>query len=410
MQTDFRTLGGQLNHPAGQTYQRITECTGRFSLETGHGHQDRMVAVERKLSLGVRTVTVGRADSRPVRKQIQPPDREVLLTLPRRPVDWDGRTSCELAFRGPVCFPTDHPYVGSGLQDNAREAGETGPGGTGLAECDLERDAAVLGDEVENDPVNLPVAANVEIETSDPSYTLFGSVANKLQLLSDRGYSPAVLNQLHRSRVRSTNMTYESKWKLFNEFCSRRNTDPFTVSSPVVANFLMELARDRSLSYSTLAGYRSAISRVIILTTGEDLSLCPVLNQLMKSFKRSQPVSAMRIPAWDFSVVLNYLLSVNNNSCDLKTLTMKTVFLLALASGDRKSALAALSRSKIRVLADMIVVPHVDRYVPKSYFVKKNTTKIRELRLPFIADSSRGGVSRDRGLVLQWTCRCTPVC
>ena len=102
----------------------------------------------------------------------------------------------------------------------------------------------------------------------------------------------------------------------------------------------------------------------------------------------------MRIPAWDFSVVLNYLLKVNNNSCDLKTLTMKTVFLLALASGDRKSALAALSRSKIRILADMIVVPYVDRYVPKSYFVKRNTTKIRELRLPFIADSSRGGRAR----------------
>ena len=75
---------------------------------------------------------------------------------------------------------------------------------------------------------------------------------------------------------------------------------------------------------------------------------------------------------------------------------MKTVFLLALASGDRKSALAALSRSNIRILGDMIVVPYVDRYVPKSYFVKRNTTKIRELKLPFIADSSRGHARRPR--------------
>ena len=118
----------------------------------------------------------------------------------------------------------------------------------------------------------------------------------------------------------------------------------------------------------------------------------------MKSFKRSQPISAIKIPSWDFSVVLNFLLKVDNNSCDLKTLTMKTVFLLALASGDRKSALAALSRSKISVLSDMVVVLYVDRYVPKSYFVKRNTTKIRELRLPFISETSRGGVSGDRGL------------
>ena len=219
MQTDFRALGGQLDHTTGQTYQRITECAGKFSIETGHGHQDRVIAVQRELSLGLRTVTVGSADNRSVRQSIQSTDRAIVLAMPRRPISGDGRTSCELAFRCSVC---DHPYVGGGLQDYAREAGATGPCGTGLAERDLECDAAVLGDEVENDPINLPVAANVEIETSHPTYTIFGSVADKLQRLTDRGYSPAVLNQLHRSRVRSTNLTYESKWKLFQEFCSRK--------------------------------------------------------------------------------------------------------------------------------------------------------------------------------------------
>ena len=67
------------------------------------------------------------------------------------------------------------------------------------------------------------------------------------------------------------------------------------------------------------------------------------------------------------------------------------MFLLALASGDQKSALAALSRSKMRMVGDTVAIPYVDRYVPKSYFVKRKTTKIRELKLPFIAEGSRGG-------------------
>ena len=167
--------------------------------------------------------------------------------------------------------------------------------------------------------------------------------------------------------------------------------DPFSASSPVVANFLTEIAADRSLCFSTLAGYRSAISRVLLLTTGEDLGLCPVLNQLMKSFKRSQPVFSKRVPSWDFSVVLNYLGSVNNMLCDLKILTFKCIFLLALASGDRRSALAALSRSKIRVSSDAVVIPYNENFIPKSYFIKRNTTRIRELRLPFVRCQSSVG-------------------
>ena len=163
------------------------------------------------------------------------------------------------------------------------------------------------------DPSSLPVAANVEVQTSVPSYTIFGSVDNSLQRLADRGYSSAVLNQLHRSRVHSTNLTYESKWKLFSAFCSRQNIDPFNASSPVVANFLTDIAKDRSLSFSTLAGYRSAISRALLLTTGEDLSVCPVLNQLMQSFKRSQPLPVKRIPSWNFQIVFDHLLSVDSD-------------------------------------------------------------------------------------------------
>ena len=348
-----------------------------------------MVAVSRQLPMGLRPVAVGGSDGRPICKQVEQTAGPVFLTLSRRIGLSDRRFGCELAFRGAFCVPTDHDYVGSGDENNTGTTGASATGRTKLAKCVLESSAALDREKMETDPSRLTVAANVEVQTSFPTYPLFGTVAHNLQRLSDRGYSPAVLEQLHRSRVNSTNLTYESKWKLFAAFCSRSAIDPFNASSPVVANFLTEIARDRSLSYSTIAGYRSAISRAILLTTGEDLSCCPILNQLMQSFKRSQPLPSKRLPNWDFSVVFQHLLSVDSSVCDLKTLTYKTVFLITLASGDRRSAVSALSRSRVRETEDAIILPYNDSFVPKSFFMRRNTTKIRELVLPFIRDRSR---------------------
>ena len=59
--------------------------------------------------------------------------------------------------------------------------------------------------------------------------------------------------------------------------------------------FYVNLANDRRLSFSTLAGYCSAIS-LFLLNTGEYVGHDIIISQLMQSFKRTQPVAAGRIP------------------------------------------------------------------------------------------------------------------
>ena len=59
----------------------------------------------------------------------------------------------------------------------------------------------------------------------------------------------------------------------------------------------------------------------------------------MQSFKRTQPVASGRIPELDITLVLKALNTTNNEEIDIKLLTAKTVFLVALASGDQKGAL-----------------------------------------------------------------------
>ena len=224
-------------------------------------------------------------------------------------------------------------------------------------------------------------------------------MVHNLSRLRNEGFSEDVLRQLGASRVTSTNNTYESKWKLFAVFCREKALDPFLASSATVAEFLVHVARSKEASVSTLAGYRSAIGNVLRLTTGFNPGECPLLNQLMKSFKRTQPVPRRRIPVWDISLVLRVLNSPQavNESLSLRLLTAKVVFLVALASGDRCSAVAAL-KVPPRETDEGIQVEFHDDFVPKSYFLKKNLSRIKPLSLPRVTDES-----------LQQVCPCRAV-
>jgi hypothetical protein len=108
-----------------------------------------------------------------------------------------------------------------------------------------------------------------------------------------------------------------------------------------------------------------------------------VLTQLMQSFRRTQRVSARRVPQWDVGFVLNVLswASLANNHLSLHELTAKMVFLLALASGERRHALAAM-RFPPSFSADAVTIEFDPDFVPKSYFLRRNLSRIKPLVLP----------------------------
>ena len=132
-----------------------------------------------------------------------------------------------------------------------------------------------------------------------------------------------------------------------------------------------------------LGRYRSAIGHVVRLVTGFDPGSDALLSQLMKSFHRKQPVSALRIPEWDLTLVLDTLLSYAGRDVDLPlyTLTAKTVFLLSLASGERRHAIAALA-SPPRFGTGSVTLSFHQEFVPKSYFLRTNLTRIGPLSIP----------------------------
>ena len=201
--------------------------------------------------------------------------------------------------------------------------------------------------------------------------------------LKSLGYSHDVLEQLSCSRRTSSNRTYESKWRLFAQFCSDRGCDAFAASPALVADFLLSVARTRHASVSTLAGYRTAVGHVLRLVTGYDPGTCPILSQLMQSFKPTQLVPVSRVPKWDVTLVLDVLCRATSDDVSLSDdlLTAKTVFLFALASGVRRHALAAL-RFPPLFKQGSVTVTYDHAFVPTSYFVRHNLTKLAPLSLP----------------------------
>ena len=116
-----------------------------------------------------------------------------------------------------------------------------------------------------------------------------------------------------------------------------------TPSIKQVSNFFMYLYQDLNRRPSTIDGYRTAIVD-ILGPTGLHISRSSDLNRLLFRFHMDRPKSSRNLSKWDLSAVLNELTKAPfepMKDTDLKHLTLKTAFLLALASGKRCSKIHA---------------------------------------------------------------------
>ena len=139
----------------------------------------------------------------------------------------------------------------------------------------------------------------------------------------------------------------------FVHFCRTKWWQVFNVRSHHFSTYLMHLFRDGLLSSTTIS-HRASVASVLRhwkYDSAED----PHIKLLIRAFRRERPVQRRIMPKWDLHLVLSALISppftleVNNRGrisddvIDLRWRTMKTVFLLALASVRWRSYLHALS-------------------------------------------------------------------
>ena len=141
-------------------------------------------------------------------------------------------------------------------------------------------------------------------------------------------------------------MNYQAKWAVYRAWCHGHGHSVSRPTVPKVADFLLYPRRSLSLSYSSIASYRSMLSGVFHFVLSE-LSSHFVLHDLLRSFCLERPLPSSRVAPWDLLRVLHFLCGPPFeplDSCSLRDLTQKVLFLVSLATARRVGELQEISR------------------------------------------------------------------
>ena len=196
------------------------------------------------------------------------------------------------------------------------------------------------------------------------------------------GFSSTVAEQSLLARRPSSLAVYQVRWSIYRGWC---HSNGHSVSRPTLAkvtDFLYWLRYTRGLSVSSLRGYRSVLSGVFRFHL-PSLSSDLVIQDLLRSFRLSSAERVLRPPAWDLSKVLTYLVSPAFeplSQASFRALTLKTLFLLALATAKRVGELQALSSIVTFVAGDACL-----SYIPQ--FVAKSESLTRSIPRSFLVKS-----------------------
>ena len=158
----------------------------------------------------------------------------------------------------------------------------------------------------------------------------------------------ATLTQAHRA---STASQYERSWKNF-QLWLQKHPDT-TISKKLALQYLHHLAQDRQLNPKTVLVYRNALHLPLlhgfgINTKDQEFSL------LARAQFIQNPPRQRIVPTWNPNKVLSMLEQpqFELHRASSHFLLMKTLFLVALATGNRVSELAAMTRIAVLFTPD----------------------------------------------------------
>ena len=145
-----------------------------------------------------------------------------------------------------------------------------------------------------------------------------------------------------------------------------------------------------------LDGYRTAIVDTLG-PTAHHIAHNADLHRLLSSFHRDRPKSSRNLPKWNLSVVLNELTKAPfepMKDTDLKHLTLKTAFLLALASGKRRSEIHAWVANKVSNLGQWEKVD----FIAKNQLAREGSQSVSPVTIPVLTTIVDRQFKEDRTL------------
>ncbi|XP_042297706.1 uncharacterized protein LOC121916539 [Sceloporus undulatus] len=201
--------------------------------------------------------------------------------------------------------------------------------------------------------------------------------ASRHRLVADGGLeapaltalTPSVRRVIRAAHRPATQRSYASKWKRFLSFLAERSLSPESITVPVVLDFLMSLV-DAGLCLASIKCYLSAICSHFQYDGLPSFFRDPLVKNFLKGCNNLYSQVSLPAPAWSLEVVLAALQSKPFEplaTTDLRLLTWKTVFLVAITSARRAGELCALRRDEpfLRFHKDKVVLRTDITFLPK---------------------------------------------
>lgn len=384
------------------TCGRKVECCCRSTIEEGQGYRNRMVnttgntekVVEdnrtttdrlvcdlREQEDGLVCISISGSEGTGGRCSHDELDKHVRVRLSS---DSYSNTGTEKDIRNRMRDSTDSPIMAQ--TELVRETPEIISSTTDRTTCNTNN-------------VETTKDRNLPSRPRDVQVSCLDFVVDKLK---EKGFSEAAAIRIGNAQRESTRKVYQGKWNAFNDWCHRREIDAFTATLSQVADFLVFLKETKKLAISTIEGYRTAISKILKLSTDVDIGSNSFLSDLMTNLSKNEIQKRPQIPEWNLALVLDKLREKPFEPLDtaeLKFVVLKTTFLLALASGRRRGEINALTRRSLmrkEDWSDIIISPDVN-FIAKTELAKGNAVT-RDLKLQALKQSLGPGMEEDEKL------------
>ena len=379
---DLALVRDPVHSPSSAVPPRVQQCPGGRSVSPTPAYPYRVVSKHDRLSIFEKTLA---GPNRFVCHLSQSSLFDLLLTIPGSDGCRHGRVSPVLGRPSGLRVPSGDshsagPREAPGLQGDGAHSSGSSLGSTPMV---LGPSPAFAGSSGDSSIPPRPLAlASVSSALPGSPSAQASCLATIQRFARAAGFSSAVAEQSSLARRPSSRALYQLRWSVYRDWC---HSNGHSVSRPTlakVADFIYWLWYTRGLSVSSLRGYRSVLSAVFRFHL-PSLSSDPVIRDLLRSFSLSSAERVLRPPAWDLSKVLTYLVSPAFeplSQASFRALTLKTLFLLALATAKRVGELQALSSMVTFVAGDACL-----SYIPQ--FVAKSESLTRSIPRSFLVKS-----------------------
>ena len=385
-----------------QAHSRVPECDGRPAIQVQPSAVNRMVSAPTGLQTDLPEVV--HTSCRLICHSPEPQTPSIRVSYPR-PKGLGHRCSeHKLDQPHSICVPS----YGSPSQGDPKDQAMPVPDHRNSPR--LARDALVLGPSAAlnrdptatpsvNNPTQTVPQAGVPQQPPAPEPPRLLSRSGQLQ---EQGFSVEVAERIAAPQRSSTRTIYKSKWALFEKWCRENSVDFSTPSVKQISDFFMYLYQDLNRRPSTIDGYRTAIVDTLG-PTAQHIAHNADLHRLLSSFHRDRPKSSRNLPKWNLSVVLNELTKAPfepMKDTDLKHLTLKTAFLLALASGKRRSEIHAWVANKVSNLGQwekVALFPSSD-FIAKNQLAREGSQSVSPVTIPALTTIVDRQFKEDRTL------------